>query len=114
MVAKTEDQCQWTFDDFCLWVYCLVDDLWPRIAHLCRRLSPAPACSDPGLATMALIGEAKGWLEETVLLSGHDPLGRHRIMKTDPAYVRGRGRVFHSRLSTNLPERSGGGVSPRL
>jgi hypothetical protein len=69
MVPETEDQCPWTFADFCLWVYCLVDDLWPRIAPLCRRPGPAPDCSDPELLTMALVGEAKGWHEETVLLS---------------------------------------------
>jgi hypothetical protein len=39
--------------------------------------------------------------------SGHDPLGRHQVMKSDPAYVRGSRRVFHSSLARNLPERSG-------
>jgi hypothetical protein len=69
MVPETEDQCPWTFDDFCLWVYCVVDDLWPRLAPLCRRPGPPPVCSDPELVTMALIGECKGWHEETVLVS---------------------------------------------
>lgn len=69
MVPETEDLCPWTFDDFCLWVYCLVDDLWPRLAPLCQRPGPAPVCSDPELLTMALIGECKGWHEETVLVS---------------------------------------------
>jgi IS5 family transposase len=69
MVAETDGACPWTFEDFCLWVYCLVDDLWPRIAPLCKRPGPAPRCADPELVTMALVGEAKGWHEETVLLS---------------------------------------------
>jgi hypothetical protein len=69
MVAETAPACPWTFEDLCLWTYCLVDDLWPQIAPLCQRPGPAPRCSDPELVTMALIGEAKGWHEETVLLS---------------------------------------------
>lgn len=69
MVPETEEPCPWTFDDFCLWIYCLVDDLWPHLAPLCRRPGPAPVCSDPELLTMALIGECKGWHEETVLVS---------------------------------------------
>jgi Transposase DDE domain len=75
MVAETEGARPWTFEDFCLWTYCLVDDLWPRVAPLCARPGPAPRCSDPELVTMALVGEAKGWHEETVLLS---EWARHR------------------------------------
>jgi Transposase DDE domain len=58
-----------SFEDFCLWTYVLVDDLWPQIAPACSRPGPRPVCSDPELITMALIGECKGWDEETVLLS---------------------------------------------
>ena len=36
----------WTFEDRCLWTYCLVDELWARIAPRCRRPGPAPVCSD--------------------------------------------------------------------
>lgn len=75
MVAETAEPCPWTFEDFCLWMYCVVDDLWPHIAPLCRRPGPAPRCSDPELVTMALVGEAKGWHAETVLLS---EWARHR------------------------------------
>jgi len=57
------------FDDFCLWTYVLVDEVWPRIAPHCRRPGPAPMCSDPELVTMALVGECQGWDEETVLVS---------------------------------------------
>ena len=69
MVAETEVPGPWTFDDFCLWTYCLVDELWGRIAPRCTRPGPAPACSDPELVTMALVGECKGWDRETELVS---------------------------------------------
>jgi hypothetical protein len=69
MVPETEGSCPWTFEDFCLWVYCIVDELWGQIAPRCRRPGPAPACSDPELVTMALVGETKGWDQETELLS---------------------------------------------
>lgn len=58
-----------SFEDFCLWTYVLVDDCWGRIAASDHRPGPEPACSDAELVTMALIGECKGWTEETVLLS---------------------------------------------
>jgi DDE family transposase len=69
MVPEPEDRCPWTFEDFCLWVYCVVDELWGQIAPRCRRPGPAPACSDPELITMALVGECKGWHRETELVS---------------------------------------------
>lgn len=69
MVPDAVAPCPWTFEDFCLWVSVLVDDCWQRIGPLCRRPGPAPRCSDPELTTMALVGEGKGWHEETVLLS---------------------------------------------
>jgi len=69
MVSETEAACPWTFEDLCLWAYCVVDELWPRIAPRCRRPGPAPACTDAELVTMALVGECKGWDEETVLVS---------------------------------------------
>lgn len=58
-----------SFEDFCLWTYVLVDDCWRQIAPQDHRPGPAPQCSDAELVTMALIGECKGWDEETVLLS---------------------------------------------
>lgn len=69
MVLETEDPCPWTFEDFCLWTYCLVADCWPRLTPWDHRPGPAPVCSDAELITMALVGECKGWDEETVLLS---------------------------------------------
>src|SRR3954464_3785043 len=69
MVPETEVVSAWTFEDMCLWVYCLVDELWTQIGPRCRRPGPSPVCSDPGLVTMALVGDAKGWDQETELLS---------------------------------------------
>lgn len=69
MVPNSEVACPWTFEDFCLWVYCVVDERSAEIAPRCRRPGPAPACSDPELVTMALVGECCGWDQETELLS---------------------------------------------
>ena len=57
------------FDDFCTWVYVIVDDIWQQIAPLFRRPGPFPICSDSELITMALVGECRGWDVETELLS---------------------------------------------
>ncbi len=57
------------FDDFCLQIFVLIDDLWPQIAPLLRRPGPEPDCSDSELITMTLVGECRGWDEETVLLA---------------------------------------------
>jgi hypothetical protein len=58
-----------SFDDFCLWMYVMVDDIWQQISPLFKRPGPASECSDSELMTMALVGECRGWDEETVLLS---------------------------------------------
>jgi hypothetical protein len=57
------------FDDFCVWMYVVVDDLWRSIAPLCRRPGPTPVCSDSELITMALVGECRGWDTETELIA---------------------------------------------
>ena len=57
------------FDDFCLWTYTLVDDIWQEISWLFKRPGPKPECSDSELITIALIGESCGWDKETELLS---------------------------------------------
>lgn len=69
MVDETEVAAAWTFDDLCLWTYCLVDELWTRIAPRCRRPGPSPVCSDAELVTMALVGECCGWDQETEAVS---------------------------------------------
>lgn len=58
-----------SFEDFCTWMYVIVDDLYQQIAPLFRRPGPAPACTDSELLAMALIGECRGWDIETELLS---------------------------------------------
>jgi hypothetical protein len=57
------------FDDFCLWVYVIIDDIWKEIAPLFKRPGPTPICSDSELITMALVGECRGWDQETEMLS---------------------------------------------
>ena len=57
------------FEDFCLSMYVLVDDLWARLGSRYRRPGPAPACSDSELITMVLVGECRGWAEETDLVA---------------------------------------------
>jgi hypothetical protein len=74
-----------SFEDLCLWTYVLVDDCWQHLAPLDRRPGPSPVCSDAELITMALIGECKGWHEETVLLSEwaqHRDLFPHQPTRT--------------------------------
>lgn len=61
------------FDDFCLWVYCIVEDTFRQMELLYYPYSskpgPLPCCTDSELMAMALIGECKGWDTETVMLS---------------------------------------------
>jgi hypothetical protein len=57
------------FEDFCLAMYVLVDDLYAGIGHRYRRPGPAPACSDSELLTMVLVGECRGWDQETDLVA---------------------------------------------
>ena len=57
------------FDDFCLWIYVMVDTCYQHLAPLVRRPGPAPQCSDSELLTMVLVGECRGWDVETELLA---------------------------------------------
>lgn len=58
------------FDDFCLYIYCIVDEICHRIQPLLQRPGPQPTtCSDSELLTLALVGECRGWDLETDLLS---------------------------------------------
>ncbi len=57
------------FEDFCLYLYVLVDDLWAQIGWRYRRPGPAPTCSDSELITLVLAGECRGWDQETELLA---------------------------------------------
>jgi hypothetical protein len=54
-----------SFDDFCLYVFCIVDDIIKQFAPYLKRPGPEPICSDSELMAMCLIGECKGWDMET-------------------------------------------------
>jgi hypothetical protein len=65
------------FDDFCLYVYCIVDEIYQQLAPHLHRPGPAPTTlSDSELIALAIIGECRGWDIETELL-GHAPMYRH-------------------------------------
>jgi DDE family transposase len=44
------------FNDFCLWVYFVVDEIWLKIAPFFKRLGPPPDCPNSELLAMALNG----------------------------------------------------------
>src|SRR5258708_21259774 len=58
-----------SFDDFCLWMYGMVDDIWREMGPLFKRPGPNAACSDSELLRMALVGECREWEQETTMLS---------------------------------------------
>lgn len=65
------------FEDFCLWIYVLVDDFWKEIEKQFKHPRQKPLCSDSELLSMILISEARGWDVETEALShwqGHRDL----------------------------------------
>jgi hypothetical protein len=57
------------FDDFCLYMYVIVDEVMQQIAPQVKRRGPAPKCRDSELIAMVLIGECRGWDLETDMLS---------------------------------------------
>ena len=58
-----------TFEDFCLWVYVVVDDMWQAMKAGYKHRRQAPLCSDSELLSMVLISECEGWDIETEALS---------------------------------------------
>jgi Transposase DDE domain len=56
------------FDDFCTWMFVIIDDIWQVIGPLYRRPGPASDCSDSELLTMAIVGECREWDKETNLV----------------------------------------------
>lgn len=57
------------FDDFCLWTYVVVDELYRALPAAYKPgRGPTPGCSDSELITMALVGECRGWARETEML----------------------------------------------
>jgi hypothetical protein len=57
------------FDEFCLYVYVIVDEIYQQLSPLLKRPGPTPMCSDSELIAMTLISECKRWDVETELLS---------------------------------------------
>ena len=57
------------FNDFCLWVYVIVDTIYQQVEPLLHRRGPQPVCSDSEVISMSVIGESRGWDQETELLS---------------------------------------------
>ena len=57
------------FDDFCLWVYYIVDEIYQAIEPMLGLRGPRAVCSNSELMAMSIIGECRGWDLETNLLS---------------------------------------------
>ncbi|MFZ2486566.1 MAG: hypothetical protein WAZ19_00465 [Anaerolineae bacterium] len=57
------------FDDFCLWMHVIIDDIWQEVVRLFKRPGPESECSDSELITIAIVGECRRWDMETELLS---------------------------------------------
>lgn len=57
------------FDDFCTWMFVLIDDIWLVLGPLYRRPGPLSDCSDSELLTMAIVGECREWDKETNLIA---------------------------------------------
>ena len=55
------------FEDFCLYAYVIIDDIWQQIGPRFNRPGPEPLCRDSELITIALISECRGWDTETEL-----------------------------------------------
>jgi len=85
------------FEDFCTWMYVVVDDLYQQIAPLFHRPGPAPRCSDSELLALALIGECRGWDVETELL-GHFRDYRHLfpVLPTQSRFNRRRRQLLRA------------------
>jgi len=57
------------FEDFCPWAYVVVDELWRQLPPAYKPTrGPAAGCSESELIAMAVVGECRGWTQETTLL----------------------------------------------
>lgn len=61
------------FEDFCLYAFVIIDDIWQYVGSRYTRPGPEPRCSDSELITIALVSECRGWDTETELLSHWTP-----------------------------------------
>lgn len=71
MIPQEWESGSWCFDDLCLYIYCIVDDLLTELRQLrsdLKRPGPMPRCTDSELIAMTLIGECMGWDCECTLL----------------------------------------------
>jgi hypothetical protein len=92
------------FEDFCTWMYAIIDDLWLQMAPLFKRPGPKPDCSDSELITLALVSECRGWDVETEMLSYWQ---EHRDMfPNNPSQSRFNRRRRNLMLAFNLIRRS--------
>jgi len=57
------------FEDFCTYVFVIVDDILHELAPVLKRPGPTPDCSDSELIAITLVGECRRWDVETELLS---------------------------------------------
>lgn len=87
------------FNDFCLYMYVTIDDIWKEIAPKFKRPGPAPECSDSELLTMILVGECRGWDVETELLSQwHDHRDLIPVIPSQSRFNRRR-RYLHQAIN---------------
>jgi len=92
------------FEDFCTWMYVIIDEIWQQIAPLFKRPGPQPVCSDSELLTLAIVGECRGWDVETEMLSYWQA---HRDMFPDiPSQSRFNRRRRNLMLAFNLVRHS--------
>lgn len=92
------------FDDFCTWMYVIVDDIWKQIEPLFKRPGPKPECCDSELIAMTLIGECRGWDVETEMLNyWHAYRDLFPIIPSQSRYNRRRRNLM---LAFNLIRRS--------
>ena len=92
------------FEDFCTWMYMIIDDIWLQIAPLFKRPGTKPEYSDSELVTMAIVGECRGWDVETEMLSYWQ---EHRdLFPNIPSQSRFNRRRRNLMLAFNLIRRS--------
>ncbi len=63
-----------TFDDFCLWIFVLVNDLWVEMKGSYKHARQEPLCSDSELLSMVLASECMGETEALSHWQGHRDL----------------------------------------
>jgi len=84
------------FEDFCTWVFVIVDDICQEIEPIYKRPGPKPKCSDSELIAMTLIGECRGWHMETEMLSyWHEYKHLFPTIPSQSRYNRRRRNLMH-------------------